>query len=159
MENRFRAIAAASRMAEPRDRHPHAEDVHLAQAAQDELLLIGMPRVNVLVAGRQSVVRPVLDALLGSVQKPIACWFPGEPLMVPASDWGGTLLLNDVGALGLHDQIQLLEWLGRTMGRAQVISTTEMPLLPRVRAGVFIDTLYYRLNMIYMDVTGIEEAA
>jgi Sigma-54 interaction domain len=159
MENRFRVTATSPRAAESRDRQTYSEELRLAEAAQEELLLMGMPRVNVLIAGRAASVRPVIDTLLSNVQKPIACWFSGEPLVLPAVDRVGTLMLTDVGAMGLHDQIQLLEWLARAMGRAQVISTTETPLLPRVRAGSFIDTLYYRLNMVYLDVTGLEEAA
>ena len=63
------------------------------------------------------------------------------------------MVLNDVGALGLQDQIQLLEWLGSASGRTQVVSTTPAPLLPRVESGKFIDTLYYRLNTVLVDAT------
>jgi hypothetical protein len=159
MENRFRVTAASSRLTESHNRQTHSEEMRLAQAAQEELFLMGTPRVNVLIAGRPVVTRPVVETLLSDVQKPIACWFAGEPLVLPPADRVGTLMLNDVGAMSLHDQIQLLEWLGRAMGRAQVISTTETLLLPRVRAGAFIDTLYYRLNTVYLDVTGLGEAA
>jgi hypothetical protein len=166
MENQFRAIARNTGKAAPRQaqraedaRLAHTNDARLAQAASEELLLMGMPRVNVLLAGRNDVVRPVLHALLGKVQKPIVSWCPGEPLALPPIERTGTLVLQEVGELGLREQIQLLEWSGRAMGNTQVISTTSAALLPRVGAGAFIDTLYYRLNTVYVDVTGLEEAA
>jgi transcriptional regulator of acetoin/glycerol metabolism len=55
--------------------------------------------------------------------------------------------------LRLQEQIRLLEWLALAAGRTQVISTSVAPLFPRVQAGSFIDTLYYRLNTVYVDVT------
>jgi DNA-binding NtrC family response regulator len=35
-----------------------------------------------------------------------------------------------------------------------VVSTSPAPLIPRVHSGLFIDTLYYRLNTVCVDVTG-----
>ena len=64
------------------------------------------------------------------------------------------MILQDVGALTDGDQHRLLDWLDRTPGRTQVVSTTPAPLYPRVQAGAFIDRLYYRLNTVCMDVTG-----
>ena len=62
-------------------------------------------------------------------------------------------MLHDVGALTTDDQLRLLDWLERAEGRTQVVSTSSAPLLPRVHAGSFIDTLYYRLNTVCVDVT------
>ena len=154
MENWSRAIEAGRRGAEFHRVHP-ASDARLAHSACEELFLMGMPRLNVLLGGRDDVVRLVLRTLLSHAEKPIASWFPGEPFSPPPADWTGTLVLHEVGALGIREQIRLLEWSG--VGRAQVISSTPAPLLPRVTAGAFIDTLYYRLNTVYLDVTGVEE--
>jgi DNA-binding NtrC family response regulator len=38
-------------------------------------------------------------------------------------------------------------------GRTQVISTTNSRLLTLVDCGTFLDTLYYRLNVVCVDVT------
>ena len=73
--------------------------------------------------------------------------------MLPPAERTGTMVLNDVGSLGLQDQIQLLEWLATACGRTQVVSTAPAPLLPQVQAGGFIDTLYYRLNTVCVDAT------
>ena len=157
MENRFRAIVASNQKTEPRSVQG-ADDVRLARAAAEEFFLMGMPRVNVLLAGRDEVVRLVLRTLLGHVAKPIALW-SGEELALPPIEHPGTLVLREIGSLCLQQQIQMLEWSSRAIRNTQVISTTSAPLLPRVAAGGFIDMLYYRLNTVYLDVTGLADAA
>jgi DNA-binding NtrC family response regulator len=62
-------------------------------------------------------------------------------------------VLQEAGALSAEDQLQLLDWLEQAEGRTQVVSTSTTALLPRVHAGGFIDTLYYRLNTVCVDVT------
>jgi hypothetical protein len=157
VENWSRVIDGGKRGTDVRGVQP-ADDARLARAAAEELFLMGMPRVNVLLAGRDEVVRLVLRTLLGHVRKPIVSWCPGQRLALPPMELTGTLVLHEVGALGVLEQIQLLEWSGGSRRNPQVISTTSAPLLPRVRSGLFIDTLYYRLNTVYMDVTGLDEA-
>ncbi len=146
--------AGATRAAGSLDRPSTSkEERRLAKAAHEELRLVGVPRVNLLLMGSDGVIRSVLDSLVRGLHEPIASWFPGERLVLPPVDRAGTVVLHDVGALAIPEQIQLLEWLGQAMGRTQVVSTTPAPLLPRVQAGAFIDTLYYRLNTVCVDVT------
>ena len=156
MEKRFRAIAAGGHETKPRSGR-FADDAHLARAAAEEFFLMGLPRVNVLLAGRDEVVRLVVRTLLGHVSKPVRTLSPGEDLVLPPID-PGTLVIYEVGALALREQIQLLEWSGGPLRNTQVISTTSAALLPRVNAGSFIDMLYYRLNTVYLDVTELEDA-
>ena len=58
-----------------------------------------------------------------------------------------------MGSLSFDDQQRLVEWLERAAGRTQVVATSRTALLPRVDAGTFIDTLYYRLNTIALDLS------
>ena len=51
------------------------------------------------------------------------------------------------------DQLRLVDWLERAKGRTQVVSTSSVPVLPRVHSGGFIERLYYRLNTVCVDVT------
>jgi hypothetical protein len=129
------------------------EHWRLARAAHVDLLLMGMPRVNLLLIAPDAVVRYVLESLLLNLREPVAKRPSGEPLILPDIDHTGTIILHDVGNLLPHDQLNLLEWLEQADGRAQVVSTSATPLLPRVKCGVFIDTLYYRLNTVCVDVT------
>ena len=125
----------------------------MARAAHVDLLLMGMPRVNLLLIAADGVVRYVIESLLLDLQEPIARWKPGERLPLPPPSEGGTLVIHDVGCLTADDQLRLLDWLERAAGRTQVVSTSSTPLLPRVNAGTFIDTLYYRLNTVCVDVS------
>lgn len=125
----------------------------LARAAHVDLLLMGMPRVNLLLIAPDGVVRFVLESLLLDLQEPIVPWRAGEKLVLPSTEQGGTLVLHEAGNLATDDQLRLLEWLERAEGRTQVVSTSSTPLLPRVHAGDFFDTLYYRLNTVCVDVT------
>ena len=86
-------------------------------------------------------------------------WSPGAELVLPPIEWPGTLVIDEVDGLTLQEQIQVLEWSAGPVRNTQVISTTSEPLFPRVRAGSFIDTLYYRLNTVYLDVAGLADAA
>ena len=157
MGNRFRAIAEGDHEPKPRASR-FADDARLARAAAEEFFLMGLPRVNVLLAGRDEVVRLAVRMILTHVSKPVRTWSPGEDLVVTPTGLG-TLVIYDVGALALREQIQLLEWSGNPFLNTQVICTTSFPLIPRVTAGSFIDMLYYRLNTVYLDVTELEDPA
>ena len=129
------------------------EHWRLARAAHVDLLLMGMPRVNLLLIAPDGVVRYVLESLLLDLREPITRWSSGQVLNLPSPDRSGTLVLRDIHALTPADQLLLLDWLEQAEGRTQVVSTSATPLLPRVHCGEFIDTLYYRLNTICVDVT------
>ena len=67
--------------------------------------------------------------------------------------------VDDITALGLDDQIRLLDWLGATDGRVQVISVTSRSVAPLIETGAFLSMLYYRLNVVCLDLTGRERRA
>jgi hypothetical protein len=121
---------------------PLHEDCALAQAARMNLLLIHVDEVT----------QNFLELWLLDGREPIGVWRPGERLVLPPVARAGTMILHDVDALTLEDQYRLLDWLEQTVGQTQVVSTTAAPLLPCVAAGAFIETLYYRLNMVCVDV-------
>ena len=37
--------------------------------------------------------------------------------------------------------------------RIQIVTTSTVPLFPLVTRGAFLETLYYRLNVIYVELT------
>jgi hypothetical protein len=154
MENPPQVFAGTTQAGGPL---PHGSTLpdhwRMARAAHVDLLLMGMPRVNLLLIAPDGVVRVVLESLLLDLHEPIAQWRPGETLALPPVDNSGTLVLHEPGSLTPDDQLGLLDWLERADGRTQVVSTSSAPLLPRVHAGGFLDTLYYRLNTVCVDVT------
>lgn len=63
----------------------------------------------------------------------------------------GTLLLKDIAALTLSQQVRLYDWLTLVNGQVQVISLTSAPLVTLVENGEFLEGLLYRLNVIRID--------
>jgi Sigma-54 interaction domain len=153
MENPSPFFAGASRAFPPDCVSQLPEHWRLARAAHVDLLLMGMPRVNLLLIAPEGVVRYVLESLLLNLREPMTTWSPGRPLVLPPCGQPGTLVLHDVGSLSPASQLDLLAWLEAADGRMQVVSTSSGPLLPRVHCGAFIDMLYYRLNTVCVDVT------
>ena len=151
------SVSAPTRLATPPDRgserHLHWQ---LARAAHVDLLLMGMPRINLLLIAPDAVVRHVMKSLPMDLWEPVARWSPGERLNLPVPAQAGTMILHDVHALPLSDQRRLVAWLELAKGRTQIVSTTSAPLLPLVNAGQFIATLFYRLNTVCVDVTRLD---
>jgi len=129
------------------------EDWRAARAAHSDLQLMGMPRINIMLVGPSGPIQGVLELLQKTCAQPIVAWRPGERLALPPPARARTLVLHDVYGLAYEDQCALASWLERAEGRTQVISTSPAPLLPRVETGEFLDTLYYRLNMVFVDLT------
>jgi hypothetical protein len=123
-----------------------------AHTAHEELVLMGMPRVNLLLIGPDGVVRYALDMLLPHLHQPIVTRCAGDRLALQPIEHTGTLVLHSVGTLDRDDQRRLIEWLDRPWPRPQVVSTSPAPLLAEVERGVFFDSLYYRLNTVCLQL-------
>jgi transcriptional regulator of acetoin/glycerol metabolism len=65
----------------------------------------------------------------------------------------GALVVHDISALTAPEQDRLLGWLDDPHRRTQVVCTTTEPLFPLVARGLFDETLYYRLNVILLQLT------
>jgi hypothetical protein len=128
------------------------EDWRQARAAQADLLAMGMPRVNLLFSGKAAVIENVLEALFPHLREPIGRWRPGEQLLLPPPALIGTMIFQDIDGMPPYDQSRLADWLEGAAGRTQVVSTSSASLFPHVETGHFLDTLYYRLNTICMDL-------
>jgi len=111
-------------------------------------------RSNLLLAGSLSATDAMLAALKPHLRAPLRQYEPktGEPVPQPRE---GTLVLLEVDRLDAKQQAQLVRWLDRfeERRRVQVVSTTAEPLFSLVEAGAFLASLYYRLNIVRMDVT------
>ena len=153
MSTLSKVYAAARRTPPVADNVPGGSECGSTDQALEVVQLAEQHRVNVLLLGTNDVVNRVMAALHERLPEPVARWSPGDEFMLPAVGKVGAIVLNDVGALAIQEQIQLLEWLNMAQGRTQVVSTAPTLLLPRVKAGAFIDTLYYRLNTLCLDGT------
>jgi hypothetical protein len=153
MENLSNVVAEVTWPSGSLDRRSRLEEEwRMTRAALLELQRLGKPRVNLLFTGMDIVIQNVLQVLGPDLRQPMTTRRRGERLLLPTVAKAGTMILHHVGDLTRDDQRRLLEWTDRAAGRTQVISTTPAPLLRYVLAGAFIDTLYYRLNTVCVDV-------
>ena len=150
MENRSKA-AAAGGGAGAYSVLQISEDWRLAREARKDLHIVEMRRTNLLLVGTAGAIRIVLEMLWLKLRHPILRWRPGQPLELPSPGHAATLVLQDVSELTSRDQHSVLCWLDQNAG-IQVVSTTAVPLWPRVKAGAFNDVLYYRLNTVCVEM-------
>jgi Sigma-54 interaction domain len=128
------------------------EDWRDALSVHADLQRMGMPRANLLLVGVDDRLQRLLELLSRDYREPVEIWTPDEPLVLPPVDRVKTFILRNVEQLSHVDQGRLFNWLDEAAGRTQVVSTAAEPLLPRVYAGVFMSALYYRLNVLYVEV-------
>ena len=120
-----------------------------------EFLRLAAAQTNLLVEGNELRVQAVLAALAPNFVSPLTTW--GGGMALPTARWG-TLMVPHVERLHEEHQRQLLRWLGETDGTVRVVATTSGSLFRLVRRGAFLDALYYRLNIVRLEVAA-ERAA
>jgi sigma-54-interacting transcriptional regulator len=119
--------------------------------AEWDLVIQG--RCNVLLVGSSSATNAMLVAIESHLRGPLRPYTPKTGVAVP-QPLEGTLVLSEVARLDAKQQAQLLWWLDQFDERwqVQVVSTTSEPLFPLVETGAFLANLYYRLNVVRMDL-------
>src|SRR5262245_42212897 len=101
----------------------NSEDAHLLTNTRANVLIVGSPEDH--------------DAILSAVVPLVH-----EPLRV----------LRDIELMDSTEQRELLEWLNDAGENTRVISLTSAGLYPLVEHGAFLDALYYRLNVLRVDL-------
>jgi hypothetical protein len=126
----------------------------IARVLDKEWTCLSGARPNVLLVGDRAATRAGVSDLQSTYQRPIAEWTcGGRPLVLPATESVRTIILHDVAELSLGEQQILSDWLSRENGgRTQLVTTTSVRLFPLVMSGAFLAALYYRLNVIYVEV-------
>ena len=109
-------------------------------------------RHNVLLEGPLACTEAVLHLLKPYLDKPLMLNRSGAPLELRSSK-GGALVMRDIGSFSGAEQDRILAWLDDPTSRAQVVCTTAEPLFPLVERGLFDATLYYRLNILLLQLT------
>jgi transcriptional regulator of acetoin/glycerol metabolism len=113
---------------------------------------------NVLLVGTPSATQEILDALAPHLPGPVETFrsIDGQRLSRLKE---GTLILLEVETLRVERQLELLEWLNQGQSsNVHIVSTTSRPLFSLVRTGTFLPDLYYRLNVVRMDLTDVAES-
>jgi hypothetical protein len=124
-----------------------ARAITIGVRPEDWRLLV-TARPNVLLEGAHETTDVVVGEAMEWLPTPHATWC-GAP---PRGDRPATLVVRSISALDHDQQHSLFEWLDAPGDRVQVISTTSEPLYPMVGSGVFLESLYYRLNVMRLDV-------
>jgi hypothetical protein len=109
---------------------------------------------NLLLVGTPSATNEMLFAMKPYLRQPLHQYRStmGVPVPQPSE---GTLILLEVAELDSTEQTELLRWLDQFQQRlpVQVVSTTCKPLFSLVESGAFSSALYYRLNVVRIDLT------
>jgi sigma-54-interacting transcriptional regulator len=111
-------------------------------------------RHNVLLEGPLACTEAVLHLLKPHFGEPVTMKRSGAPFE-PHTYTGGTVVVPDIAAFSRPDQERLHRWLEDPQTRTQIVCTTGNPLFPLVVRGLFDETLYYRLNVILLQLTRI----
>jgi hypothetical protein len=122
-----------------------SHDDPISAVAPEDWALLQTIRPNLLLIGDRSRVEPVLTALRPMLRAPVASGDAGSGAL-PGG--GGTIIVRAPLDLGLDEQQRLLERLNDTSRPMQVVTTSDVSLLPAVEAGRFLPSLYYRLNVL-----------
>jgi hypothetical protein len=109
-------------------------------------------RPNLLLTGPREATNAFLLAFTPFLQLPVRR-VPCRGLRkLPQA--GGTVILDDVETLDGQQQQAFLWWLDEySHTGTQVISIAPTVLYNHVQAGTFLDALYYRLNVMYLEVS------
>jgi transcriptional regulator of acetoin/glycerol metabolism len=110
-------------------------------------------RPNLLVdcvnGGAESIVAQLRELCVGPFH---SCQLPGALDLPHVAK--GTLILHDVAALTIAQQVALFDWLHQQNGAVQVVSLTQKRLMGMVCDGRFLEGLFYRLNTISVTARG-----
>lgn len=128
---------------------PHTFDVEtLLETALMGTTTPGRVWPNVLIHSPAADINRLIARLGARLAQPLTvCPVGAGTLRLPANP-GGTLLVHDVAALSVAQQIDLYDWTSVFGGRTQVVAITSEPLAPRVEGGHFLQALFYRLNVL-----------
>jgi hypothetical protein len=125
----------------------------VSPSVQRDLLVARTTRANTLLAGTDRLVTKLLPFAVPELTHAAIVWCKEGPLrLLPSSMGVGTVVLRDVDALTREDQRRLCDWIDYRRSGIQVVSTTSASLLSLVEMRAFDDELYYRLNMIYIEL-------
>jgi len=111
-------------------------------------------RTNVLLLGDRTKVDAAIRDVESICHPPIYVWRCGTlPLTLPPLEAANTIVLHNAAALSYGCQRMLNDWICADNDRTQVITTNAAPLFPLVERRAFLETLYYRLNVLLVDVS------
>jgi hypothetical protein len=133
----------------------HRQPAFLSSRLRAEWDAVSRGHHNFMLVGTPSATNEMFAAMTPHLRKPLQRYLAKPGLTVP-QPVEGTLVLLEVARLDGKQQAQLLRWLDEFDQRlhVQVVSTTAKPLFSLVEAGAFLRDLYYKLNIVRIDLIG-----
>ena len=130
---------------------PQPSEAFRRLVSQDTWVRDAFP--NILLSGNEPDVEAVVQYLAPEFQSPVLpCQEGDTSLSLPPMPFTGTLVVRRLDALAPADQQRLQQWLTEAHGQAQVVSTSAGELWADVERGAFHEALYYRLNVVSIDL-------
>jgi Sigma-54 interaction domain len=105
---------------------------------------------SLLLEGPEASTDAVLRRLEPYFREPVIWKRRGAPLELPAWEIRA-LILQDVDGLSPDEQTQLIRWIDANP-RTTIVSTTAHRLFPLVARGHFHVNLYYRINVVLLNL-------
>jgi transcriptional regulator of acetoin/glycerol metabolism len=127
----------ANQPVEPVDADTFALFARTVQEARPNVMLIGAPAAALRMVGALSL----------DLRRRIVEGHATDPDSWPRD---ASTFLQDIEALDLAQQQHLIEWLNDRPHRTHLIAAVGRSLYPEVKRGRFLDTLYYRLNVLQL---------
>ncbi len=129
-----------------RDRFPSLD-------SRSERTVLRSRHPNLLIVGSASRRAIALKELRPFLRHPVVKASVADATALSSRPTAATVVLENVADLSPGEQARLLTWLEGDGARKQLVTTSDRRVLPLVRNGQFLGALYYRLNIIYLDLT------
>jgi hypothetical protein len=120
-----------------------------------DIQLIRGTTASVMMVGPAQVIDLLLRRVTASMPAPLTVQCQDQFYLPAPSPAERGVLFRDIELLGAPEQRRLLHWL-ESERPGPVFSTSRIPLFPLVQAGFFNETLLYRLNTVYIDLSDID---
>jgi hypothetical protein len=105
---------------------------------------------NILLIGSAIETESALAQIHPSLLTPLDSWSPTDLSYLPHSGFR-SLIVRDVECLTAKQQTSLAALLSRSDVDVQIVSIARLPLFPLVCQGLFLEDLYYRLNVVLLE--------
>lgn len=132
--------------------HNPAATIDIALGLPAEFGLADAARLNTMVVGPPDVITRVLAMLGHRLLAPILT--SRGPLSLQRGTTARTLIIDGIDRLSLSDQCGLMKWMEQVPSCPRIISTARGSLVTALAKDAFLHDLYYRLNTVYIDLSG-----
>lgn len=117
----------------------------------DAWAVVRQSRPNVLLIGPDAHMDSAITSVAGRAPAFIPDW-SAAVAQAPAEMAPDTIVVRNVAALDDGEQHRLHQWLEERIGTVRVIATAAAPMYPMVERAEFLESLYYRLNVVCVEI-------